>query len=48
MKADGVSLSLVFPPDPGAAAALGGMCGTSCSGTLAWRYGGLDQKIFGS
>lgn len=35
-----------FAPDPGPGASLGGMCGTSCSGTRAWRYGGL--KVAGA
>lgn len=30
-------LGLFYPPDPGSAACIGGMCGTNCSGTLAWR-----------
>lgn len=35
-----------FAPDPGPGASLGGMCGTSCSGTRAWRYGEIGRTQF--
>ena len=31
--------NLFFPPDPGPGAMIGGMVGTGCSGTNAYRYG---------
>lgn len=38
---------LFFPPDAGGAACIGGMCGTSCSGTFAWRYGTMKENVIG-
>ncbi|KAI9028483.1 putative d-lactate dehydrogenase [Hyaloraphidium curvatum] len=38
---------LFFAPDPGPGASLGGMCGTSCSGTRAWRYGTMKENVLG-
>lgn len=38
---------LLFGPDPGPGASIGGMIGNSCSGTNAYRYGTMKENVLG-